>query len=343
MTIDLYYSNFSNVGQQLEDLYNTYLITQHSVAEETKSKRIAAAKVTEAKTQKNTIRSISGISSELSKKGAGFQRPAGNSHEFVNRPLKASERLKFVRDQCKAQEKSEINGHPAADSERNVVGKIEETKKPSKTPTRKPGLLATPVSPNDESDWLAEDAAHRQLQDTLKPSDGSSVWIPSTENARNHGNGSPHKYSKSVSPNRGPDADHYFNQNMQRNRVQPEGSHSNHSNSSANQSSHQLGRSQDRHLDDMQGKQKMGRGRGRRVTNSKAGGQNVDHRDSLYSGHFPAKGTAGQTTSERNGPHVTQSDDESDVWEKGLQSEGIYHHSPVAVKYAEEFLEFLDN
>lgn len=301
--------------------------------------------------QQNTIRTISAISTELSKKSHGLQRPASNAQEFVNRPLKASERLKFVREQCKAKENAEKTSNHA-ELERVVSEKkdLEETKPASKTTPRKVGLLATPVTPNDESDWLAEDAAHiQQLQQTdVSPSEGNPMWIPSPENARNHGNGSPNKYSKSVSPSRGGVDDHRFEQTSRRNRVQNDSSHN-------NQSAHQLGRSQDHHLDDIQhSKQRMGRGRGRRGNNLKAGGQHGDHRDALFSLHLPGKSNnsfGGRNTFDRNGPNnshdrrpdATQSDDDSEVWEKGLPAEGIYHHSPVAVKYAEEFLEFLDN
>lgn len=352
MTIDLYYSNFTNVGQQLEDLYDTYLISEQQNTGQSKLNPPNGENLTESETVgTNSVRSISDISTELSKKGSGLQRPVSiNKQEFVNRPLKASERLKFVRDQCKAMEKADVSNNPVESSEQSVNGKrnSDKPKNTSKTTPRKIALLATPVLHPDDSDWLAEDNALKtQPQQTSAPVEASAMWIPSPENVRNHGNGSPNKYSKSVSPSRG-DGDQYFEQNSSRNRGKNDSSYSKSDKHSS------LGHSHEKHLEDVQSKQMIGRGRGRRATNSRGGDQHGNHRDALYSLHFPGKANQnmdGRKAFEQNGPktshggaaNATQSDEESDVWNKGLETDGIYHHSPVAVKYAEEFLEFLDN
>lgn len=345
-TLDLYYSNFTNLGHKLEEFYTPYLLAAEDVKPAAPKKSEPAFSVSEPPT---TISSLNEITTQLEKRGGGFQRPPTQKNEYVNRPLKASERLKFVRAQCQAEmakESAELAGKQAG-FERSVAETVHSVREPEvdenapRTTTMRKGLLVAPVSPPKNSDWYADVESHELEQ---QQESSGSVYIPSPENTRNHGNGSPNKYSKSVSPNRGAGDHHHHRQSNDHNNSGHTGEH-HHS---------QMGRSHDRHLDDLHSKQTMGRGRGRRTVT-------INNRDTKQAAHSPGKsnGFGGQSkghadwNSRRNGPddaparyedaRATHSDDDADVWDQQLSPKGIYHHSPAAAKYAQEFLQFLDD
>lgn len=351
MTVDLFYSNFSNVGHQLEQLYDTYLTTAATVAV-VEGKTPSNGPPTLAESQSNAaVRTISALSSEIGMQGPKQRSVGSSKQEFVSRPLKVNDRLKYVRDKLKSESAPGSTAQKSGATVSTLVpseqrdGRVAQNS--CNAPTRQAGILPTPMVAPIVSDWCADDDSinHRsQQQSTSGAHEPSGVWIPSPENSRNHGNGSPNKYSKSVSPNRGASGD----TSLRRDRGPHDTSHGS---STANHSMQQLDRSHDRHLDDLHGNQRRGRGRGRRNANSRTAPQYGDHRDALKPLHSSGTGQAdGSSTAAFNGRRdddhkaaSSHSDDDTDGWNKGLETDDIYHHSPVAVKYAEEFLQFLDN
>lgn len=257
MTLDLYYRNFGSLGEELERLYVSYLMdTDGEPHEQPDGGRIAAAAAAvpiglHAHTVETVVHSINGLGNELSKQGSGYQRPTAIKTEFLNRPLKASERLRFVRQQtateldedneafCEKQRafeqtveqqqrqrqtyatsidaatRSPIKStqqqqppqpspqhihSPRSAGERTPQTSAQTT--PTKTPTARRRPVVVPVSPLQHSDWFAE-VESNFAQGQQAAVDQLSELSSPQQNRRNFGNGSPNKYSKSVSPNAG--------------------------------------------------------------------------------------------------------------------------------------------
>lgn len=95
MTLDLYYSKFSNIGKELESMYAKFLVDD-SAAVESASDRNAPASTTE-------VNSLNKLRNELSGLGRGRNRQDVRiNNEYIGRPLKASERLIYAQQQAQS-------------------------------------------------------------------------------------------------------------------------------------------------------------------------------------------------------------------------------------------------
>ncbi|KAG4069525.1 hypothetical protein HA402_006891 [Bradysia odoriphaga] len=93
MTLDLYYSKFSNIGKELENMYAKFLIDE-SAAAESESDRNTPASTTE-------VNSLNKLRTEMSGLGRGRNRQDLRiNNEYIGRPLKASERLIYAQQQA---------------------------------------------------------------------------------------------------------------------------------------------------------------------------------------------------------------------------------------------------
>ena len=110
MALDLYYSNFSNVGKNLEALYAQFLVetelfndTQKSCEQPKKEAALLSLETSPPTTELQSLKSLLGRNAGRS--GGAAPQTRINS-EYVGRPLKASERLKFVQQQ---RQQNELN------------------------------------------------------------------------------------------------------------------------------------------------------------------------------------------------------------------------------------------
>lgn len=102
MTLDLYYSKFSNIGKDLESMYAKFLIDESSATENKADLRQSSTSSTAEVNNFNKLRSeLSGLS------GGRNRQEVRINNEYIGRPLKASQRLIFAQQQAATQKKDE--------------------------------------------------------------------------------------------------------------------------------------------------------------------------------------------------------------------------------------------
>lgn len=102
MTLDLYYSKFSNIGKELESMYAKFLVDESSATENKADLRQSSTSSTAEVNNFNKLRSeLSGLS------GGRNRQEVRINNEYIGRPLKASQRLIFAQQQAATQKKDE--------------------------------------------------------------------------------------------------------------------------------------------------------------------------------------------------------------------------------------------
>lgn len=98
MTLDLYYSKFSNIGKELESMYAKFLTDECSAADKNTDQRQSSTSST------TEVNSFKKLRSELGGLGGGRNKPEVRiNNEYIGRPLKASQRLIYAQQQAAAQ------------------------------------------------------------------------------------------------------------------------------------------------------------------------------------------------------------------------------------------------
>lgn len=93
MTLDLYYSKFSNIGKELESMYAKFLIDDSSATEN----HVDAKQSTST----SEVNSFNKLRSELKGLGGGRNKQEVRiNNEYIGRPLKASQRLIYAQQQA---------------------------------------------------------------------------------------------------------------------------------------------------------------------------------------------------------------------------------------------------
>lgn len=95
MTLDLYYSNFTNVGRNLEKLYAKFLVEDNANALNSPEK--GKPQVDESRSPE--VSSLSALKTEIRGIGSSGRHNVGPrvNKEYIGRPLKASDRLTYAR------------------------------------------------------------------------------------------------------------------------------------------------------------------------------------------------------------------------------------------------------
>lgn len=93
MTLDLYYSKFSNIGKELENMYAKFLIDDSSATENHMDAKQS--------TSTSEVNSFNKLRSELKGLGGGRNKQEVRiNNEYIGRPLKASQRLIYAQQQA---------------------------------------------------------------------------------------------------------------------------------------------------------------------------------------------------------------------------------------------------
>lgn len=112
MTLDLYYSNFTNVGRNLEKLYAQFLIDNTTLKKTSNENTVPTNELLNTSSG-NEVSSLNILKNELMGINVRGNIPGNRqtqtrvNKEYIGRPLKASDRLKFVRSQIEPEVRNE--------------------------------------------------------------------------------------------------------------------------------------------------------------------------------------------------------------------------------------------